>query len=142
MRDLRCSTDNEPRVHMEGTGIALANIVWGHKDTCQTNTNSLLLPFEKTVFSTMEVYLSQTGQLFLLSLGLYSGMLTSFMSTWHKPESFGKRAPQLRKYCHPIGLLEGQAHCGWCPPGQVVLEALRKQVEQSLRNRLVSSIPP
>lgn len=55
---------------MEETGIAVANIVWGHKDTCKTNTHILLLPSKKTIFSTMELYLGQTGQLFLLSLDL------------------------------------------------------------------------
>lgn len=46
------------------------------------------------------------------------GVLVSFISTRHKPESFGKKRPQLRK--HPIRLADGQ-DCDVLNPVCVVL---------------------
>lgn len=37
---------------------------------------------------------------------------------------------------------EGPAHGGWCYPGQVVLDDIRKQVEKAMRNKSEKNIPP
>lgn len=39
-------------------------------------------------------------------------------------------------------MCEGPDHCGWSTAGQVVLDCIRKQAEQVLKNKPASSVPP
>lgn len=78
-------------------------------------------------------------------------MLASFMFTRHKVESFQKREPQSGKYSNKIGLKAslwhvyliaddaGRSSSQWAV--LLVPGAIRKQTEQSKRNKPLSSAP-
>lgn len=79
-------------------------------------------------------------------------MLVSFMSIWLKLEwfleerfSFERNVParlNLGYFLNWWLLWEGPSYYGCSAPWQVVLDCTRKQVEQSMKNKQVSSISP
>ena len=80
-------------------------------------------------------------------IDIFLSMLDSFMPTWHKLELSERREPQLRKHLHKIqlwGILlvinEGRSRGS--TPGLVVLGSIKKQAEEAMETKTVSSIPP
>lgn len=105
----------------------------------------------------MEVTLGRNGALYELRMqcpSFINSLCCLVFCQWHQLKSSGNRKLQLRKCLHQISrrqvwffffflwlLINEAAHCEGCHPWVGVLSYVRKQAEQALDSKPVSSIP-